>query len=164
MFISLYSRKQLKKLKRNILTLGLFLAVGGIVALVRELRMEELYRIEFLVAAGALIITGGIGIGVGLGFIQLREMYFSMNPTRLSFRHTFLGREHVLYWNQLSAIRLADSSIEFDLVNNRKVTLQLSTIPNERKARHIKASINLAALERNVAVNGVLARQKGAVA
>lgn len=164
MFISLYSRKQLKTLKRNILILGLFLAVGGIVALLRELRLEESYRVEFLVAAVSLIITGGLAIAVGLGFIQLKEMYFSMNPTRLSFRHTFLGREHILYWDHLNAIRVADSSIEFNLENNRKVTLQLSTIPDERMARHIKASINLAALERNVAVNGILGRQKGAVA
>ncbi|MBJ6119357.1 hypothetical protein JAO76_14200 [Pontibacter sp. BT310] len=164
MFISLYSRKQLKRLKQNILMLGLFLVAGGIFTLVRELRMPEPHRIEFLFAAVSLIITGGIGTGVGLGFIQLKELYFSMNPTRLSFRHTFLGREHVLYWSQLSAIRVADSSIEFKLEDNRKVTLQLSTIPDERTARHIKASINLAALERNVLVNGVLARPKGAVA
>ncbi|MER2996469.1 hypothetical protein [Pontibacter populi] len=164
MFISLYSRKELKKLKRNILMLGLFLVVGGMVALFRELRLTEAYRLEFLFAASSLILTGGIGVCVGFGFIQLKEMYFSMNPTRLSFRHTFLGREHVLYWSQLSAIRVAESSIEFNLSNKRKVTLQLSTIPDERTARHIKSSINLAALERNVAVNGVLGRPKGAVA
>lgn len=164
MFISLYSRNQLKTLKRNILMLGLFLAIGGIVALVRELHTEEIYRLEFLFAAVSLIITGGLAIAIGLGFIQLKEMYFSMNPTRLSFRHAFLGREHVLYWSQLSAIRVADSSIEFKLENNRKVTLQLSAIPDKRTARHIKASINLAALEQNVVVNGVLARPKGAIA
>jgi hypothetical protein len=164
MFISLYSEKKLKQLKANILVAGAFLIVGGAFAIFRELQLPDPFSRDWLYAAIALVVTGLVCIAVAKNFILLHETYFSMNPNRLSFRLTFLGREHVLPWRQLAAVSVAENKVVFELHNRKTVTLRLSNIPDEQMARHIRASIGLAALQQNIQVNNVPAQEKGVIA
>ncbi|MBC5775479.1 hypothetical protein H8S95_15485 [Pontibacter sp. KCTC 32443] len=162
MFISLYTNSQIKQLKRNILILGVFLTGGAAFALARELFLVATLRFEWLLAAALVLVTGIVGIAVAQGYPLLKEAYFSMNPSRVSYRLTLFGREYVLPWSQVAAIRISENAIVFELRNAQEVTLRLSTIPDEQAARHIRASIGLAALEQNIYVNGVLAHPQTA--
>lgn len=160
MYISLYSQKQLHKLKRNVLLLGLFLTAGGSVSLFREVVFTGAMRPEWLAAAALLVVAGGIGIAIANDVIRLKDAYFSMNPSRLAFRLTLFGREYQLLWTQIRAVRTTDESIVFELRNEKELVILLSTIPDSKVARHIQASISLAAMEQNIKINGVLAKHK----
>lgn len=164
MFISLYPEKQLNQLKTNILMAGVFLVAGGAFAMYRELQMPDPFSREWLYASILLVISGIICIAVAKNYILLHEAYFSMNPNRLSFRLTFFSREHVLQWSQLTAVRVAENEVVFELHNKKAVALRLSNIPDEQVARHIRSSIGLAALQQNIQVNNVPAREKGVIA
>ncbi|NDK55145.1 hypothetical protein [Pontibacter fetidus] len=164
MFISLYSEKKLKQLKTNILIAGAFLVLGGAYALFRELQLPDPFYREWLYAAVLLVITGLVCIAIAKDYILLHEAYFSMNPNRLSFRLTFFSREYVLPWSQLTAVRVTENSIVFELQHHKTVTLRLSNIPDEQVARHIRASIGLAAMQQNIQVNNVPAQGKGVIA
>lgn len=163
MFISLYTTRHLKKLKQNILLVGMLLVTGGAFAVYRELIVTASLRPLWFLASLLVLGAGGICIAVARDMFPLKDAYFLMNSSRLSYRLTLLGREQVLTWSEVAAVRVSDARVVFELRDEKEVTLQLSAIPDEQTARHIRASISLAALEQNIKVNGVLARPAEAV-
>ncbi|MEJ8756261.1 hypothetical protein WG947_04590 [Pontibacter sp. H259] len=149
----------MKQLKRNLLITGLFLAAGGTFAVIRELQSIA-YAPGAVIAAVIVLVTGLVCVAVSRDVLPLKDAYFLMNPSRVSFRMTLVGREQVLQWSDIAAVTASENRVVFTLCNNRQVTMRLTTIPDEHTARHIRASIQLAALEQNVVVNGVAAHAK----
>ena len=158
MFISLYTNKRLKSLKQYLFVTGLLLVTGGAFAAAREVLERAVWRPEWIAAAVVIIAIGVLCVSISRNIIPLKDAYFLMNPSRLSYRLTLFGKEKLLQWTEIAAIRVTDTKIVFELRNEREITLRLSTIPDEEVARHIRASISLAALEQNIKVNGVLSR------
>ncbi|MBB6612874.1 hypothetical protein H7F15_17665 [Pontibacter sp. Tf4] len=157
MFVSLHTRKQLSRIKQNMLLLGLFLLAGGGYAIVREFLWLDAVRPGWLLAAVVLVLIGGVGVAVGINLIPLQDTFFSMNSSQLGFRLTLFGKAHRLRWTQIRSIDVTEDRVIFSLRQEKEVTLHLAHISDPKIARHIQASISLAALEQNVKVNGVLA-------
>lgn len=163
MFVSIYTTSRLKLLKRNLLVTGVLFTGGGAYAAVRELFLLYTFRPEWLVAATLIIVAGIVCVAFARDIIPLKDTYFLMNPSRLSYRLTLFGKEQVLQWIDVTEIRASDAKVVFVLRDEREIVMRLTTIPDPKLARHIQASISLAALEQNIKVNGVLTHQQGAV-
>ncbi|NEM98188.1 hypothetical protein [Pontibacter burrus] len=140
--------------------LSLFLLGGGGFAIVREMLWLDAMRPGWLVAATLLVLAGAAGLAICANLIPLRETYFSMNSSRLGYRLTFFGRKQELFWTQIRAVMLTDEKVVFELRNEKELVMPLHHIPDSKIARHIQASISLAAMEQNIKVNGVLAQGK----
>ena len=154
MFIALYPAKKLKRLKNNLLLTGLFLAAGGTFALIRELQSGTTAP-GMVIAAAIVLVTGLVCVAVSQDVLPLKDAYFLMNPTRVGFRLTLLGNEQILPWADVAALKITENSVVFNLQNSKKVIMHLNAIPDVQVARHIRASIRLAALEQDIEVNGV---------
>lgn len=160
MFVQLYPYKSLQKAKSFSLMLGIFLAAGGSFSLVREVVFSNQANNLFVFAAAILLVAGVVIIAFATDKLPLKETYFSMTPERISFRISFIGKEHTLRWNTISEIKITDSIILFELKNGSEVTLRLGAIQLPETAKHVRASIRLAALDQNICVNGVRSERK----
>ncbi len=156
MFVDLYEDRELNKLKRNIFLAGAFLVAGGIVALMRELPIAGAGNIEWVYAAAILVVAGIVCIAFAVNIFPLKKTYFSMDQAQLSYRLTFFSREYILPWSQLSAVKTTDEKVIFVLRDESEINMALTVIPDDKVANHIKRSITLAAMERNLEVNGNL--------
>jgi len=154
MFIALYPTKKLKRLKNNLLLAGLFLTAGGTFALIRELQSDATAP-GMAIAAAIVLVTGLVSVAMSRDVIPLKDAYFLMNPTRVGFRLTLLGREQILPWADVETVKIAEETVVFNLQNSKNITMRLSNIPDTQVARHIRSSIRLAALEKNIEVNSV---------
>lgn len=159
MYVSLYSRKQLKKTKHFILVTGAFLAAGGAFALTRELFFQSPFRLNWAVAGALLVVVGLLWSLAGKNTILFKDAYFSLNPERISYRLAVLGKEAVILWKDVTALQIQEQLITFKLSSGRSVKMRLGAIQQPNVARHVSRSIHLAALEKCIMVNGVQPNQ-----
>lgn len=155
MYISLYSAKQLKKAKETMLWLGLFMLSGGLAALLHNIVIRDETRWYW---AGAALVIGLIGVllvAIGTDRVHLKEAYFSITPARISYRLHLFSHERMIYWQQISGIQVSERYVLFDLNSGRQVLLRLNAIQSSNAASHVATSVQRAALEHNVTVNGV---------
>ena len=136
--------------------LSLFLLGGGGFAIVREMMWLNAMRPGWLVAATVLVLAGAAGLAICASLIPLRETYFSMNSSRLGYRLTFFGRKQELFWTQIRAVMVNDGKVIFELRNEKELVMSLHHIPDPKIARHIQASISLAAMESSAPANVTL--------
>jgi hypothetical protein len=155
MYINLYPTKQLQQTKRNFILLGAFLIAGGGYALVRDLVLSEQVRVGWAMASASVFMVGILLVAVGTDNIRLKDAYFSLNPERLSYRLSVLGREQLLYWKSISSLRITEQTVIIELQDTQCVVIRLGAIQDPEIAHHVAASLRLAALEKNVPVNGV---------
>lgn len=160
MYINLYPNDQLDKTKQFLLWLGLFLLVGGSYAFLQELTNSKPLWVGRTFGAMLLVGIGSIGIGIGLGKVHLKDAFFSMNADRISFRLTLYGSQQVLPWREIRSIHISDSTIAFELQTTQVIELSMGYIHDLAMARHIAASLRLAALDKNIRVNGVKMQQQ----
>jgi hypothetical protein len=164
MFILLYPHKQLKQTKQNLLTGGVVFATAAACAVIRELFIFQEPRFGWLLAALSIVIVGMLAIAAGSDRIHFREAFFSMTPRRISYRQTLTGRKYTLPWSQIAGVQLTDEKAIFELKDGKEVPFLFSLVTDIQLARHIMASIRLAALEQNIRVNGALVHPNEAVA
>lgn len=155
MYVNLYSRKQLNKTKQFLLVAGTFLAVGGAVALARELFYQTPFRLNWAVAGSMLLVVGLLWSLAARNTMLFKDAYFSLNPERVSYRLALLGREVVILWKDISALKIQEQLITFELSSGRSIKMRLGAIQQPDVARHVSRSIHLAALEKHIMVNGV---------
>jgi hypothetical protein len=155
MYINLYTFKQLQKIKERMLWLGLFMLAGGLAALLHNLIMQDSPRWYWGVVALLVTLAGVALVAVGTGRIPIREAYFSVTPGRVSYRLGFLSHERIIYWQHVNQVQVSDSCILFDLNSGRQITMRLGSIQSSNIAGHIATSLQSAALEHNIALNGV---------
>lgn len=162
MFVQLYPYKSLQKTKNFCFSLGIFLTAGSSFALFRETVLSSQMNVLFAYGASIFLLAGVVAIAFAKDKLPVKETYFSMTPERVSFRVSFIGKEYRLRWNSISEIKITDHSILFDLKNGSEVVLRLGAIQLPETAKHVRASIRLAALDQNIKVNGVLAERQRA--
>lgn len=155
MYVSLYSRKQLKQTKQFIFVVGVLLAAGGIYALVRELFFQDSFRLSWAIASALIVIAGLLWGLAGKNSLLFRDAYCSMNPERISYRLAVLGREVVIFWADITALQIEEQLISFQLTSGKMIRMRLGNIQQPEVARHVSRSIHLAALEKQIMVNGV---------
>ena len=157
MYVTLYPNKKLKQAKQAMTWGGLFLLCGGLVALANEVAVQEQVRWGRLTAAILISTFGALWIALGTGKLYLKDAYFSMTPERISYRLKVYGPERVIYWQSIDSIQATEHTILFELKNGEQVVMRLGSIQCSRTANHVSVSIQLAAMEQNVEVNGVAA-------
>lgn len=162
MFVQLYPYKSLQKSKSFCFMLGIFLTAGGSFSLFRELVLSHQVNDLFVCAAAVFLLAGIVTIAFATDRLPVKETYFSMTPERISFRVSFIGEAHTLRWNTIKEIKITDRVILFELKNGSEVVLRLGAIQVPETAKHVRASIRLAALEQNICVNGVTAAHQRA--
>ncbi|WP_242927791.1 hypothetical protein [Pontibacter vulgaris] len=163
MYVSLYPQKELKRTKRSFLLAGIFLFSGGAYALVRELQEARL-RFDWIVAAGIISLLGILALAVATDRLRLKDAYFSMTPEKISYRLGLYGNDSVLYWAEVLSMRVTETFVLFELQGGHKKRLSLSAIPAREVANHVATSLRLAAIEKNIEVNGVQMHAKTVLA
>ncbi|MHC2993682.1 hypothetical protein OB13_19660, partial [Pontibacter sp. HJ8] len=154
MYISLYTAKQLDEIKEKMLWLGLFMLSGGLAALFNDMVVQAT-RWDWVIAAFLVSLTGAGLVAIGVDKLPLKDAYFSITTARISYRLNLYSQERMIYWRQIAGIQVSDRFILIDLNSGRQVLLRLRTIQNSNTAHQIAVNVQLAALERNVTVNGV---------
>lgn len=154
MYISLYTARQLDKIKEKTLWLGLFMLSGGLAALLHDVALQ-VARWDWAVAAFVVSLAGAMLIAIGVAKLPLKTAYFSITAARISYRLSLYGKERMIYWQQISGIQVSDRFMLIDLSSGRQVLLRLGTLQNNNAAHRIAVSMQVAALERNVTLNGV---------
>lgn len=155
MYISLYTARQLRKIKDRLLWLGLFMGSGGGSALIYNLILLESPRWFWGIAAVVIVLIGLYLLALSTDKIPLRSAYVAITPSKISYRLSFYTAEYALNWRQVAALQLSDHCVLFDLYGGQQKTLMLSDIQSDNMASQVALSLQLAALERNVTVNGV---------
>ncbi|MFD2248285.1 hypothetical protein [Pontibacter ruber] len=155
MYINLYPTKELQRTKQSLLGFGIFLAGGGVYALVREVLQREQLQLSWLLSACIIMAVGLVLVSLGAGWIQLKEAFFSMNPERISYRLTLYGQQRMVNWNAVESVRIIPNTVIFEFKSGKRLVLRLGLVQDEKVARHIEASIRLAALQQNISINGV---------
>jgi hypothetical protein len=163
MYINLYPIKQLQRTKLSLLGFGIFLSGGGAYALVRELTQREQLQPAWLLGACMVTAIGAVFIALGTNRIHLKDAFFAMNPERISYRLTVYGRERLVHWQAIESINIVPDKIVLRLKTGKKLTLRLGHLQDQQIARHIEASVRLAALQQNISLNGVMAQQQKAI-
>ena len=164
MFILLYPHKQLKQTKQNLLRGGVVFATAAACAIFRELVIFPEPRFGWLLAAIAIVIVSVLASAAGANKIPFREAFFSMTPRRICYRQTLTGRKYTLPWSQVAGVQVTDEKAVFELKDGKEVPFLFNLVADMQVARHIRASIRLAALEQNIRVNGALVHPEGAIA
>ena len=155
MYISLYTAKQLRKIKDRLLWLGLFMACGGGAALLYNLILLEEVRWLWGAAAALIFLVGLYLLALGTDKIQLKNAFVAISPDKISYRLNFYSRECNLDWNGIAAVQFSDHCVLFDLQGGHQQSLLLSDIESHNMASQVALHLQLAALEHNVTVNGV---------
>lgn len=156
MYINLYTTKQLHELKARMLWLGLFLSSGGAASFLYNVLLIERTRWYWAGAAFVILAVGLLLVAAGTDKVKLKNAYFSISPSNISYRLNFYSSEYVIDWRHISAVQLCDSGVLFNLHSGRQPVLHFSLFQSYNIACHVGTSIQLAALERNISVNGVL--------
>ena len=120
----------------------------------RELQQDQA-RLNWAIAAGVICFTGLLLLAVATDRIQLKDAFFSMDPEKICYRTGLLGKVSMLYWANVVNVRVKESVVWFELQNGHRKMLSLSAIPDPNVAHHVATSLRLAAMEKNIAVNGV---------
>jgi hypothetical protein len=154
MYISLYTAKQLRKMKDRMLWLGLFMGSGGVASMLYNMLLTEQTRWYWALAALLVVAAGLALIAIGTGRMQLRIAYFSISPSLISYRLNFYSPEHIIDWGQVSAVQLCDNCVLIDLYGGKQKSLNFMAFQSSNMACHVGQSIQTAALERAIAVNG----------
>lgn len=155
MYISLYPAKQLERAKEKMLWLGLFMLSGGMAAFLHDIAIREETRWYWVGAALVIGLTGILFVAIGTDRIHLKEAYFSITPSRISYRLHLFSNERMIYWQQIAGIQVSERYVLFDLNSGRQVLLRLKSIQSNNAASHVATCLQMAALEHNVSVNGV---------
>ncbi|WP_299702951.1 hypothetical protein [uncultured Pontibacter sp.] len=155
MYVSLYTAKQLRKIKDRMLWLGLFMSTGGAASVLHNILLAEQTRWYWALAALLIMAVGVILIAVGTDRVQLRTAYFSISPSLISYRLNFYSPEHLIDWRHVSAVYLCDNCVLFDLHGGKQKSVNFLTFQSSNLACHVGLSIQAAALARAIAVNGV---------
>ncbi|WP_461491920.1 hypothetical protein [Pontibacter sp. HJ8] len=153
----------MKRTKQVLLWSGLFLLIGGLVALLNEFTAQEQPRWGWTLAACLVSLTGGFWVAAGAGKLYLKDVYFSMTPEKISYRLNFFTAERVIYWNSIDSIQASQHTLLFELKDGGQVVMRLGNIQSNRIANHVSVSVQLAAIEQNVEVNGVPAQAQKVV-
>ena len=157
MYVNLYPNKKLKQTKQAMTWGGLLLLGGGLVALANEVAVQEQVRWGWLAAAILVSSMGAFWLALGTGKLHLKDAYFSMTPERISYRLSVYGPERVIYWQSIDSIQTTEHAIVFELKSGEQIVMRLGSIQFSNIAKHVSVSIQLAAMEQNVEVNGVAA-------
>lgn len=155
MYVNLYPNKQLKRTKQVLLWSGLFLLIGGVAALLSEFATEEPSRWGWALAACLVSLTGIFWVAAGAGKLYMKDAYFSMTPEKISYRLNLFTAERIIYWNSIDSIQASQHTLLFELKDGGQVVMRLGNIQSNRIANHVSVSIQLAAIDQNVEVNGV---------
>jgi hypothetical protein len=155
MYISLYTAKQLRKMRDRMLWLGLFMGSGGAASMLYNMLLTEQTRWYWALAALLTMAVGLVLITVGTDKVKLKIAYFSVSPSLISYRLNFYSPEHVLDWRQISAVQLSDDCVLFNLYDGRQKVLRFSSFQNINMADRVRVGIQVMALEREVALQGV---------
>lgn len=155
MYISLYTARQLRRIKDRLLWLGLFMASGGAAALLYNLILRQETRWLWGMAAFVIVLVGLYLLALGTGKISLKNTFVAISPDRISYRLNFYGKEYTLDWSSIAAVHFSDHCVLFDLRGDRQKSLLLSGIESHNTASQVALGLQVAALERNVTVNGV---------
>ncbi|SIR32679.1 hypothetical protein [Pontibacter lucknowensis] len=155
MYISLYTARQLRKIKDRLLWLGLFMASGGGSASLYNLILIDEIRWLWGIAAIIIVLAGLYLVALGADKVPLKNAFVAISPVTISYRLNFYNKENRLNWNTIAAVQLSDHCVLFDLYGGQQKSLLLSDIESQNVASQVALSLQLAALERNVAVNGV---------
>ncbi|MBX0332748.1 hypothetical protein K3G39_05815 [Pontibacter sp. HSC-14F20] len=155
MHISLYTARQLRRIKDRLLWLGLFMASGGGSALLYNLILGEEVRWVWGMAAAIIMLAGLYLLALGTGKILLKNAFVAISADKISYRLNFYSKEYSLAWSGIAAVQLSDHCVLFDLNGGQQQVLLLSRIESQNTASQVALSLQLAALERNVTVNGV---------
>lgn len=155
MYINLYTPKQLEGIRERMLWLGSFMMSGGLAALIYNLLLQESARWHWAMAA-LLVTSMGISLlAIGIGKIRLKETFFSVTSSTVSYRLYFFGFERSIAWQDVSQLQLSDHYILFNLYSGKQVSLRLGAIQSDNTASHIALSLQTEALRQHVTVNGV---------
>jgi hypothetical protein len=160
MYINLCPNGQLRSTKRNMLAIGVFWAAGGAYALLRETLMRGELRVEWAVASAVLLLAGFASVAVAMDKVQLPDAYFSMTPERIRYRLSLLGREHLLFWEDIKVLQVTEHQVTFEQGDGGVAKLRLGLIQQPEVALHVSRSILLAALEKGIPVNGQAAETR----
>ncbi|MBF9252042.1 hypothetical protein I2I11_01920 [Pontibacter sp. 172403-2] len=142
---------------------GIFLIGGGAYALLREVLWEDHFRAGWAIASVVVLLAGLIWTALATDKILLKDAYFSMTPERIAYRVALLGRERVLPWQQVMKVWITNYFVVFEMENSKPVILRLGSIQQEDVARHVAGSLRLAALEKNIPINGVVGQPQSVV-
>lgn len=154
MYISLYTARQLKRLKDRLLWYGLFLASGGSASLLYNTVLHETIRWGWATAAVILLFTGLYLVVLALGALRMKDIFVAITSRKISYRLHFLGVESTLDWQQVAEIQLNHQCVLFNLHSGGQKTLNLTAISSSNVASRVAVSLHNAALKRNLQVNG----------
>ncbi|WP_439880231.1 hypothetical protein ACSX1A_13830 [Pontibacter sp. MBLB2868] len=155
MYVSLYSRKQLKQTKQFIFLASVFIMAGGAYALIREFFFQDSFRLGWAVASAVLVLTGFLWSLVGSNKFRFKDAYFSLTPERISYRLAVFSTEKVIFWSDVSSVQITRNTVWFHLDSGQNIKMRLGNIQQPEVSLHVARSIHLAALEQGVPVNGV---------
>jgi hypothetical protein len=155
MYITLYTARQLRQIKDRVLWLGLFMAAGGAAAFIHHVLLAGDNLWLWAVAALLVLLFGVAMIAVGTNKLFIRDAYVSITPVKVSYRLNFYSSERAIEWKQVSGIQISDNTILIDMHSRRQKEFNLSSIQSNNMASHVAVSLRMAALERNVSINGV---------
>jgi len=137
--------------------LALFLGLGGGYAVLRELFFSAaVFRPGWAVVGSAVFLSAFLCLALGVELVRGREIFFSMTPDRISYRLALLNGAYEIAWHEVLAVEITAYRVRFILHAGRKVTLRLGHIQDAQVALHVARSIQLAALEKKIVVNGVV--------
>ena len=156
MYVTLYSSKKLRQTKKMMLLSGVFLVGGGAYALLREVLWEDHFRLGWAIASVVVLIAGIIWTALATDKILLKDAYFSMTTERIAYRVALFGRERVVSWQEVVKVWITNYFVVFEMENSSPVILRLGSIQQEEVANHVASSLRLAAMEKNIPINGVV--------
>lgn len=155
MYISLYTARQLRRIKDRLLWLGLFLASGGGAAFLYNLVLREEVRWLWGGAAFVIVLVGLYLLALSTDKIQLKNAFVDISSDKISYRLNFYGKAYSLDWSGIAAIHFSDHCVLFDLRGGHQKSLLLSEIESHNKASQVALGLQQAALAHNITVNGV---------
>ena len=164
MYISLYTARQLRRIKDRLLWLGLFMACGGGGALIYNLLLRQDARWLWGVAAGIIALVGLYLVALGTDKVSLKNVFVAISPNKISYRLNFYSKEHSLDWRSIAAMQFSDQCIIFDLQGGNQRSLHLADIESHNLASQVAVNLQLAALQHNITVNGVRFNVPGSIA
>lgn len=155
MYVNLYPAKQLKRTKRFITLVGLFLVTGGAYALYREVFLLAFFRPGWAVSSGAVLVAGFAFLYLSRVLPGAKEAYFSMDQERIMYRLALFSREKIIFWATVRALEISAHAIVYRLVSGESIKMCLGNIQQAEVMLHVCRSIHLAALEKGITVNGI---------
>jgi hypothetical protein len=161
MYISLYTARQLKRLKDRLLWYGLFSASGGGAALLYNTVLHDSMRWGWALAAFLLLCVGLYLVVMALGKLHIKDAYVAISPISISYRLHFFASESVIDWQQVADIQLGQQCVLFNLYGGGQKTLNLSAISSPNVASQVVMSVHDAALKHNLSLNSFPASESG---